>query len=76
MSMEAMTRDIIDAARRSGGRYYLPYRLHATAEQFAAAYPQASRFFELKRRYDPQELFRNAFYEAYGSTTGSPRRAP
>ncbi len=65
-SMEAMTREIIDAASRSGGRYYLPYRLHATAEQFAAAYPQASRFFELKRKYDPQALFRNAFYERYG----------
>jgi FAD/FMN-containing dehydrogenase len=66
-SMAAMTREIVDAAARAGGRYYLPYRLHATEQQFAAAYPQARRFFELKRQYDPGELFRNAFYEKYGA---------
>jgi FAD/FMN-containing dehydrogenase len=66
-SMAAMTREIVGAAGRAGGRYYLPYRLHATEQQFAAAYPQARRFFELKRQYDPRELFRNAFYEKYGA---------
>jgi FAD/FMN-containing dehydrogenase len=60
------TRAMIDAALAQGGRYYLPYRPHATKEQFAAAYPQAKRFFELKRKYDPDELFQNAFYVAYG----------
>jgi FAD/FMN-containing dehydrogenase len=60
------TRALIDAALGQGGRYYLPYRPHATKEQFAAAYPQARRFFELKRKYDPDELFQNAFYLAYG----------
>jgi FAD/FMN-containing dehydrogenase len=44
----------------------LPYRLHATREQFAQAYPQAREFFELKRKYDPDELFDNAFYNTYG----------
>jgi FAD/FMN-containing dehydrogenase len=66
-SMAAMTREIVGAAGRAGGRYYLPYRLHATEQQFAAAYPQARRFFELKRQYDPRELFRNAFYDKYGA---------
>ncbi len=47
--MEALTRELIDAALACGGRYYLPYRLHATPEQFRAAYPQAERFFKLKR---------------------------
>ena len=28
--MEQMTRDLINAALKQGGRYYLPYRLHAT----------------------------------------------
>lgn len=60
------TRALIDAALAQGGRYYLPYRPHATKEQFAAAYPQARTFFELKRKYDPDELFQNAFYLAYG----------
>ncbi len=57
--MQSLTRRLIDAALRCGGRYYLPYRLHATDEQFRAAYPQADRFFELKRRYDPDEVFQN-----------------
>lgn len=64
--MEAMTQEMIDAALDLGGRYYLPYRLHATREQFQRAYPKASQFFAAKRRYDPQELFQNLFYLKYG----------
>ncbi|MEX0611635.1 MAG: FAD-binding oxidoreductase [Pirellulales bacterium] len=65
--MAAMTRALIDAVLDVDGRYYLPYRLHATAEQFRRAYPQADEFFALKRKYDPQELFQNQFYLRYGS---------
>ncbi len=61
-----VTRDLIDAALACGGRYYLPYRAHATAEQFHRAYPQAQRFFELKRKYDPDEIFQNQWYLDYG----------
>jgi FAD/FMN-containing dehydrogenase len=64
--MEAMTRDLIDAAFSVGGRYYLPYRLHATQQQFQRAYPQAQEFFMLKRKHDPEELFQNQFYIKYG----------
>jgi len=64
--MQAMTRELIDAAAHAAGRYYLPYRLHATGEQLAAAYPQAARFFELKRQFDPRETFQNEFYARYG----------
>lgn len=63
--MRALTRELIDAALKLGGRYYLPYRLHATVEQFDAAYPQGCKFFELKRKYDPAELFQNEFYRMY-----------
>jgi FAD/FMN-containing dehydrogenase len=63
--MQAMTRDMIDAVLARGGRYYLPYRLHATAEQFHRAYPRARRFFELKRKYDPDGLFQNRFSLKY-----------
>ncbi|MBS0265655.1 MAG: FAD-binding oxidoreductase [Planctomycetes bacterium] len=63
--MAALTRELIDAALAAGGRYYLPYRLHATPDQFRQAYPQADRFFELKREYDPQDLFQNQFYRKY-----------
>ena len=64
--MQRLTQQLIDAALACGGRYYLPYRLHATREQFFRAYPQATRFFELKRRYDPNELFQNQLYVKYG----------
>jgi FAD/FMN-containing dehydrogenase len=64
--METLTRELIDAALKHEGRYYLPYRLHATTEQFHQAYPKAQAFFDLKRRYDPGELFQNQFYLKYG----------
>ena len=65
--MEAMTRELIDAALSYQGRYYLPYRLHATAGQFARAYPYARDFFKEKRHFDPHEIFQNQFYVKYGS---------
>ncbi len=65
--MEALTRELIDAALALEGAYYLPYRLHATPDQFRKAYPEAVRFFERKRHYDPDGLFQNGFSERYGS---------
>ena len=64
--MQALTRELIDAALRHEGRYYLPYRLHATDEQFLQAYPMAPEFFAKKRQYDPHELFQNRFSLRYG----------
>lgn len=63
--MEQMTRELIDAALHSGGRYYLPYRLHASVEQFRSAYPKSGEFFRLKQQYDPKSLFENEFYLKY-----------
>ena len=65
-TMKVMTRDLIDAALACGGRYYLPYRPHATPEQFVRAYPQAKAFFALKQKYDPQGVFENQFFVNYG----------
>ena len=70
--MGDLTRDLIDAALAAGGRYYLPYRLEATPEQFNHAYPQAQQFFTLKRKYDPDQLFQNEMYTHYGNTHMSP----
>ncbi len=64
-AMEAMTQEIIETALSMDGRYYLPYRLHATADQFHRAYPQARDFFDRKRQYDPDGIFTNRFYEKY-----------
>jgi FAD/FMN-containing dehydrogenase len=61
----AWTRELIDAALDNGGRYYLPYRLDATREQFRRAYPEAAAFSALKARVDPDERFRNKLWDAY-----------
>jgi len=64
--MRDVTRKLIDAALACSGRYYLPYRLHATKEQFEQAYPQGGEFFAKKREFDPDERFQNRFYLEYG----------
>lgn len=64
--MQSMTRALIDAVLQHEGRFYLPYRLHATPKQLHAAYPQAREFFRKKRQWDPDELFQNQFYKRYG----------
>lgn len=61
----AWTRDLVDAALAEGGSYYLPYQIHATRDQFLAAYPRAEDYFAVKRRVDPQYKFRNRLWEAY-----------
>ena len=67
VAMQTLTRELIDAALTCRGRYYLPYRLHATPAQFTQAYPQAAAFFALKHRYDPAGIFQNSFSKAYGN---------
>jgi FAD/FMN-containing dehydrogenase len=69
--MASMSRELIETALALGGRYYLPYRLHATIEQFYRAYPQARQFFKLKRQYDTDELFQNEWYRKYGARAGT-----
>lgn len=61
----AWTRELIDAALASRGTYYLPYQIHASREQFLAAYPRANEFFALKKRVDPTYKFRNKLWDAY-----------
>ena len=69
-TLEAATREIVEATLAVGGSYYLPYRLHATADQFHRAYPDSNRFFAGKSRFDPSGLFQNGFSQRYGP--GSP----
>lgn len=61
----SLTQELIDAAIALKGHYYLPYRLHATRDQFQRAYPQAGDFFRWKRHFDPDEIFQNEFYRKY-----------
>lgn len=63
--MKILTNQLVDAAIKNNGTFYLPYRLHISREKMRIVYPQADSFFELKKKYDPNELFRNQFYEHY-----------
>ncbi len=68
--MARMTRGLIDRVLGLGGTYYLPYRLHASAEQFGRGYPSAAAFAVTKRRLDPDVLFRNALWDRYLAPLG------
>ena len=59
------TRELIELALRQGGRYYLPYQLHARPDQFARAYPEADAFRRTKRAVDPSGRFSNELWRAY-----------
>lgn len=65
--MARMTETLIDAVIGLGGTYYLPYRPHARVDQFAAGYGASGEFAALKRRIDPDLLFRNALWDRYVS---------
>lgn len=64
-SMKGLTEALIDAALAESGSYYLPYRLHARADQLERAYPRVGAFAAAKRRFDPELLFRNALWDQY-----------
>jgi len=63
--MRAMTRELIDASIATGGRFYLPYRIHASIDQLRRAYPAWDTAMQAKDRYDPKHVFRNGLYDAY-----------
>ena len=59
------TRGLIGLALAHEGRYYLPYQLHATPEQFARAYPEAPALRTLKLGVDPTTKFSNELWARY-----------
>ncbi|CAM3194242.1 FAD-binding oxidoreductase [Paenibacillus lupini] len=63
--MEQSVQQIIDAAIKRGGTYYLPYAGYPSLMQFQKAYPNYKLFFQEKLKYDPGGLFMNTFYEQY-----------
>jgi FAD/FMN-containing dehydrogenase len=62
---ETWTRAMLDEVIAAEGRWYLPYQIHGTTDQFAAAYPGAEALFALKRQVDPDYTFRNRLLDAY-----------
>ena len=65
------TQQLIQAALKTGGNYYLTYQNFATQEQFEEAYPSYKAFEKIKNHYDPQGVFTNQFYQHYFSTSSS-----
>lgn len=63
--MARMTREMIEAVLAIGGSYYLPYRLHATPDQFIRCYLRTPDFVALKRQIDPGLRLRNALWDTY-----------
>jgi FAD/FMN-containing dehydrogenase len=62
---ERSFRRLIDLAIAREGSFYLTYSRAASAEQVRACYPELARFFEAKRRYDPQQRFQSDWYRHY-----------
>ncbi len=63
--MKTLTRKLIDLSFMHGGTFFLPYQLYYTKEQLIKGYPNIEKFFALKRKYDPADLFTNLFYQKY-----------
>ncbi|MFZ1987538.1 MAG: FAD-dependent oxidoreductase [Minisyncoccia bacterium] len=66
-SVALWTRTMIDEVLSVGGTYYLPYQPLATDQQFHRAYPKATTYFEIKKKYDPTDKFTNNLWGQYYS---------
>lgn len=58
-------RQLIRAATKRGGSFYLTYNRFAARDELASAYPQFQDFLNLKRQYDPRETFQSDWYRYY-----------
>ena len=65
LQVKDWTQKLIEAALSVNGRYYLPYQIHATDEQFKKAYPNFQKFFDVKKKVDPTNKFRNKLWDRY-----------
>ena len=59
------TRELIELALVHQGRYYLPYQLHATPQQFERAFPEAAALRSLKAVVDPAGKLSNTLWLKY-----------
>ncbi|MBD1431008.1 FAD-binding oxidoreductase [Sphingobacterium litopenaei] len=65
LEMKQMTQKLSKIAIDNAGTFYFPYRLHNEKSLLHQAYPQSESFFGLKKKYDPQEILKNKFYDHY-----------
>lgn len=65
---EKWVQEITEYLKEHEGTYYLPYQQFATKEQFRACHPEWRIGAEMKRKYDPNNLFYSGFSDAYIDT--------
>ncbi|MBI2055854.1 MAG: FAD-binding oxidoreductase [Candidatus Sungbacteria bacterium] len=66
-NMQKVTQELIDLTIAHGGRFFLPYQLHYTADQLKQSYPEFRSFLAMKNKYDPQERLTSTFYKKYSA---------
>jgi FAD/FMN-containing dehydrogenase len=59
------TIEMTDAILSENGKWYLPYQPHATVEQFKQAFPNSTKYFEVKNRVDSLHRFNNKLLDKY-----------
>jgi decaprenylphospho-beta-D-ribofuranose 2-oxidase len=64
--MNRFASEMIDQTIELGGTLYLAHRMAYSKNQLDSLYPNSKVFFDMKRKYDPTELFSNRLYERYG----------
>ena len=65
--MKKTTEQLIDLTIAHKGRFFLPYQLYYSRDQLKRSYPQIDAFFAAKRKYDPDGMLTNTFYQKYGT---------
>jgi FAD/FMN-containing dehydrogenase len=58
-------RQLMRAATRRGGSFYLTYNRFATRDELFRAYPQFAEFLIMKRKYDPLDTLQSEWYRHY-----------
>lgn len=66
--MSKFTRQLMENLNQINAKFYLAYKGYYTREQLYRMYPQLHQLFALKRKYDPQALFSNRWYEELRET--------
>jgi FAD/FMN-containing dehydrogenase len=60
-----LCRQLLQSATKRNGSFYLTYNRFATRAEMDAAYPQFAEFLQLKKKYDPTEIFQSEWYRHY-----------
>jgi FAD/FMN-containing dehydrogenase len=58
-------RALMDACIALDGSFFLTYHRHASISQVLAAHPRFREFLQLKKKYDPEEIFTSDWYLHY-----------